>query len=120
MGVVSRFVGRRLVTQMSGGRIDKPGRVQALIRLPILLRLGYALFRDSRVPLWLRLSVLGTLAFLFSPLDIVGDIPVIGKYWDFTLAVVILDAFILFAPAYVVNEHILKLHLEKRIPLRPA
>ena len=118
MGVVSRFVGRRLIQQMSGGRITKPGKIHALIRLPVLLRLAYPLFRDERIPIWMRFSVLGTLAFIFSPLDIVGDLPVVGQLWDFTMAVVLLEAFVLFAPEDVVNEHIVRLGLEKRFPTR--
>ncbi len=64
-------------------------------------------------------AVLGLLALIFSPLDFVGDIPVVGQFWDFTLAVVVLEWFIQWAPASVVNEHIRALRLEKKVPLRP-
>jgi uncharacterized membrane protein YkvA (DUF1232 family) len=96
----------------------KPGRVNALMRLPTLLRLGYALFRDERVPLPLRAGTVVLLGLIFSPLDIVGDIPLIGQFWDFTLSVVVLEYFIKLAPAPVVNEHIVALGLEKKVPLR--
>jgi hypothetical protein len=82
------------------------------------MRLGYALFRDERIPLWQRGGVLGLLALILSPLDLPGDIPVLGQFWNFTLAVTVLEMFIKTAPPYVVNEHITRLGLEKKIPLR--
>lgn len=118
VGFFGGFIGRQVLKRVSGGRIQQPGKVQALMRLPTLLRLGYALIRDARVPMWMRAGVLGLLALIFSPLDIVGDIPIVGQFWDFTLAVVVLDAFIAMAPAHVVNEHIKKLGLEGKFKLR--
>jgi uncharacterized membrane protein YkvA (DUF1232 family) len=115
---ISRIVARQLMKRASGGRIQHPNRVQALVRLPTLLRLGYVLFRDARVPMWQRATVVGLIGLIFSPLDIVGDIPVVGQFWDFTLAITVLDWFIQLAPAAVVNEHIVALGLEKKIPLR--
>lgn len=114
-----RYIGSQILKRVTKGRVQQPNRMQAVMRLPTLLRLGYALFRDERVPLWQRAGVLGLLALVFSPLDLPGDIPVLGQFWDFTLAVTVLDAFIGFAPAHVVNEHIIALGLERKIPLRP-
>jgi uncharacterized membrane protein YkvA (DUF1232 family) len=116
--VISRFIGSKLLSRLTKGKIQQPNKIQAILRLPTLLRLSIVLFRDNRVPLWLRGSVLGILALIFSPLDIVGDIPVVGQFWDFTLSVVVLEAFIQMAPSDVVNEHIKALGLEKKIPLR--
>jgi uncharacterized membrane protein YkvA (DUF1232 family) len=113
-----RLLAGRAVSRLTGGRINKPTRVQALLRLPQLLRLGYALLRDERVPRWQRGAVLGMLGLIFSPIDVPSLIPVAGQFWDFTLAVVVLDLFIQNAPAHIVNEHISSLGLEKKIPLR--
>jgi hypothetical protein len=115
-----RFVGKQILKRVSGGKIQKPGRIQALLRMPVLLRLGYALMRDSRVPLWQRASVIGLLVLIFSPIDVVGNIPVLGEFWDFSLGVVVLEAFIQWAPPGVVNEHITRLGLSKKVPLRPV
>src|ERR1700694_3759292 len=104
-----RFVGKQILKRVSGGKIQKPGRIQALLRMPVLLRLGYALMRDARVPLLQRAAVIGLLVLIFSPIDVVGNIPVIGELWDFSLGVVVLEAFIQWAPAEVVNEHITRL-----------
>jgi uncharacterized membrane protein YkvA (DUF1232 family) len=116
--VISRFVGKRLLKRMSGGTVQRPGRIQAILRLPNLLRLTVPLLRDRRVPLWQRASVVGLVLLILSPIDIIGDIPVVGQFWDFTLAVTVLDAFIKTAPAEVVNEHITALGLQNKIPLR--
>jgi len=117
---VGRFIGNQVLKRVTRGRVQRPNRIQALLRLPVLLRLGYALFRDERVPRWQRSAVLALLALIFSPLDFVGDIPVIGQFWDFTLAIVVLEYFIQLAPPQVVNEHIRRLRLEKKVPLRPV
>jgi uncharacterized membrane protein YkvA (DUF1232 family) len=113
------FVLRQLLGRVSGGKLSKPGKMQAIMRLPTLLKLGYALMRDSRVPIWQRGAAVGLVGLIFSPVDVVGDIPVVGQFWDFTLAVLVLDTFISMAPAAVVNEHIARLNLGDKIPLRP-
>lgn len=118
-GGISGFVLNQVLKRATGGKVNvKPGRMNALMRLPTLLRLGYALFRDERVPLPLRAGTVAALGLIFSPFDIVGDIPVVGQFWDFTLSVVVLEWFIKLAPAHVVNEHITALGLEKKVPLR--
>jgi uncharacterized membrane protein YkvA (DUF1232 family) len=113
-----RILGRQAVKRFSGGRISQPNKMQAMMRLPQLLRLGYALMRDERVPLWQRCATIGAVGLIFSPVDVPSLVPVAGQFWDFTLAVVVLDVFSNNAPAHVVNEHILALGLEKKIPLR--
>lgn len=115
--MVQRFLLSQVLKRTTRGRV-RVDRVGALMRLPTLLRLGYVLFRDERVPIWLRGSTLATVVFIFSPFDLPGDLPVVGQFWDFTLAVVVLEWFIKLAPAHVVNEHITALGLEKKVPLR--
>ena len=115
---LGRIIGKQVIKRASRGKIQSPNRIQALLRLPTLLRIGYRLIRDDRVPLWQRGAVLSLLALIFSPLDFIGDIPVIGQFWDFTLAVTVLEGFVQWAPPDVVNEHIRALGLEKKIPLR--
>lgn len=114
----SRFLGNEVLKRIGGGKFNRPGRIRAIIILPTLLRLSYSLFRDERVPIWQRVTAIGLVGLIFSPLDLPGDIPVIGQFWDFTLAVTVLTLFIQMAPATVVNEHIVRLGLEKKIPLR--
>ncbi|PZS04999.1 MAG: hypothetical protein DLM70_07245 [Chloroflexi bacterium] len=92
--------------------------MQALMRLPTLLRLALSLLRDARVPMWQKGSVVAALGLVMAPIDVVNYIPVVGPFWDFTLSVVIFETFINNAPATVVNEHIIALGLEKKFPLR--
>lgn len=114
----SRFLGNQILKWSTKGAVHHPNRMQAMVRLPVLLRVSYALFRDDRVPLWQRGAVLGLIALILSPLDLPGDVPVLGQFWNFTLAVTVLEVFINQAPALVVNEHITRLGLEKKVPLR--
>ncbi len=113
-----KMLGKQAMKRMGGGKYTPPNKMQALMRLPQLLRLGYALMRDDRVPLWQRGAAIGVIGLIFSPVDVPSLIPIAGQFWDFTLAVVVLDVFIQQAPAHVVNEHIRALGLEGKIPLR--
>jgi uncharacterized membrane protein YkvA (DUF1232 family) len=97
------------------GPID---RAKALIRAPSVARLVWALFQDPRVPMWQKGAALSALAVVVSPLDIIQAIPVVGEISDLVLALFILDTFIKVAPAATVNEHIARLNLQGRIPLR--
>jgi hypothetical protein len=91
----------------------------ALRRLPTLLRLGAALLADPRVPIRLRVSVLGLLILILSPLDLPGNIPILGQFWGLTLAVTVLERFIhRWAPAEVVNANIRQLGLGHKISVR--
>lgn len=116
--MIAKIVSKQVLKRVSGGKIQRPNRIQALIRLPALLKLGVALLRDSRVPLWQRGAAVGAIALILSPIDAIGEIPIVGQFWDFTLAVVVLEAFIQLAPGHVVNEHIVAQKLQKKIPLR--
>lgn len=116
--MISRFLGQQVLKRVTKGKLQKPNRIQALMRLPTLLRLSYALFRDDRVPVWQRAGVVALVGLILSPIDAIGNIPVVGQFWDASLAVVVLDAFIQTAPATVVNEHIVALGLQNKIPLR--
>ena len=72
----------------------------------------------ERVPIWQRGATIAAVGLIFSPIDVPTLVPFAGQFWDFTLAVVVLDVFINNAPAHVVNEHIQALGLENKIPLR--
>ncbi len=43
------------------------------------------LMRDPRVPFWLKAGTLASAAFIVSPLDLLGDIPVVGVLDDVAL-----------------------------------
>jgi uncharacterized membrane protein YkvA (DUF1232 family) len=60
------------------------GSVVALVRrLPAYARLAWALSRDERIPAARRAALLGAVAYLVSPIDLVpGIIPLVGQLDD--------------------------------------
>lgn|GEM_PF-1314728 len=55
------------------------------------------LFRDARVPLWLKIATAVTAVFIISPLDIFSDIPIIGLLDDAALLALLANLFVMFA-----------------------
>jgi uncharacterized membrane protein YkvA (DUF1232 family) len=85
-----------------------PGRKwlqKNLPRVPLLVNIAWGLFRDHRVPLSLKAGILGVLAYVASPIDIIPDfIPGIGMVDDLVLLLAALEMFVRWAPADVVEE----------------
>lgn len=70
------------------------------------VRLVWLLMRDRRVPLWLKVLPLGSLVYLFSPLDFLPDtIPVLTQVDDLAVLLIGFRLFIDMSPADVVAEH---------------
>lgn len=90
------------------------GRLQLVFRLPSLVRLSWALMRDSRVPVPLKAATCAGLGLVFSPVDILQFIPLVGQISDVVLVVTALDLFIENAPKNVVREHIKDLGLQDK------
>jgi uncharacterized membrane protein YkvA (DUF1232 family) len=67
-------------------------RLRELIRVvPDILRLVRSLVGDSRTPLRVRLALVGLLAWLINPLDLIPEfIPVLGPLDDVVVAVLVL------------------------------
>jgi uncharacterized membrane protein YkvA (DUF1232 family) len=57
-------------------------------------RRAYALVRDVRVPLRLKLLALAGALFILSPLNILGDIPILGIFDDAALLAFLLGWFV--------------------------
>ncbi len=55
------------------------------------------LMRDARVPLWAKLAAGAAAALVVSPIDLLGDIPVIGLVDDVALLVLVTHVFVGFA-----------------------
>ena len=64
---------------------------------------AYALVRDVRVPLRLKLIALAALVFILSPLNILGDIPLLGIADDAVLIALLLSWFVRVASPYGVE-----------------
>ena len=55
------------------------------------------LMRDARVPLWSKIAAGVVAALVVSPLDLLGDIPVVGLIDDATLLLFVLHLFVSYA-----------------------
>jgi uncharacterized membrane protein YkvA (DUF1232 family) len=55
------------------------------------------LFRDGRVPLWSKILAGLAAALVISPLDLFGDIPLLGLVDDAALLLLIVHLFVAFA-----------------------
>jgi uncharacterized membrane protein YkvA (DUF1232 family) len=57
----------------------------------------FPLMRDARVPLWSKLLTAAAAIFVVSPLNVLGDIPLVGFLDDGALLLFILHLFVNFA-----------------------
>ena len=91
------------------------GEVVDLIRrLPMYIRLVWALIRDGRVPVQQKLILVGIGAYLFFPIDLIPDfVPVLGQLDDLAVVLLGLDLFIRSAPPDIVEEHLAKISQDK-------
>ena len=64
---------------------------------------AYGLARDARVPLRLKVIALAALLFILSPLNILGDIPLLGIADDAVLIALLLSWFVRVASPYGVE-----------------
>lgn len=90
---------------MKAPAVERLGRYRKAFHA---LKLGWRLFFDSRVPLWLKLIPSLALLYILSPLDLIPDftLPVIGYVDDTVLFLFSLYLFIRLAPRLVVQEHL--------------
>lgn len=79
-----------------------------LPQLPNYIRLGWRLFRDSRVPVVLKSMVVLALLYSISPFDVIPDFffPGVGYVDDATLLLLMGYYFIRWSPQDVVTEHV--------------
>lgn len=86
-----------------------PGRarkIDILLHLPSLVRLYWRLLRDARVSIWPKALLLGAIAYVVLPFDLIPDVlPVIGEVDDVIIFVAAARAFVALCPPDVVSEH---------------
>jgi uncharacterized membrane protein YkvA (DUF1232 family) len=84
---------------------DSAGFVGGLLRQS---RLAWRLFRDSRVPGWVKAIPIGGLLYLLSPIDLIPGfiLPGLGQVDDLVLLLLALKAFVDLSPPGVVREHL--------------
>src|SRR3972149_11637031 len=73
-------------------------------------RLAWRLFRDRRVPIWLRVVIPALVLYLALPIDVIPDfIPVLGHLDDVLVVVLAVGALVRFTPRAVLDEHLSRL-----------
>jgi uncharacterized membrane protein YkvA (DUF1232 family) len=85
------------------------------------VRLIWRLWRDRRVPLWLRLIPPAILVYLLWPLDMLPDpLPGLGQLDDLGVILLGLRTFVALAPEEVVREHLTELAGHWRVGSSPG
>jgi uncharacterized membrane protein YkvA (DUF1232 family) len=76
-------------------------------QLPNVARLCWRLWRDRRVPRYLKAMVIAALFYVLSPIDLIPEIfvPFIGQLDDATLLLLASYLLIRWSPQKVVSEH---------------
>jgi uncharacterized membrane protein YkvA (DUF1232 family) len=79
------------------------GLLRLLLTSRRTLARAFALARDSRVPLRLKLLALAGVLFILSPLNLLGDIPLLGLLDDAALLAMLASWFVGAAGPYGVE-----------------
>jgi uncharacterized membrane protein YkvA (DUF1232 family) len=91
------------------GETAGPGRgyaIGTLLQLPSLIRLYWRLLCDSRVSVWPKALLLGALAYVALPFDLIPDVlPVVGQVDDVVIVIVAARWFLQWCSPAIVNEH---------------
>lgn len=78
----------------------------AIYLIPNFLKLLFRLFKDSRVPTAEKVFLIGAIAYVISPIDLIPDvIPFIGEVDDLYLVALTILRLINRTPVDVVREH---------------
>ncbi|TMB53175.1 MAG: DUF1232 domain-containing protein [Deltaproteobacteria bacterium] len=93
----------------TGAERTRSPRVRAfevLVHLPNLMRLYWRLVRDARVSIWPKALLVGAVAYVVLPFDLIPDaIPFVGEIDDLVIIAVAAHWFIQWCPPDVVREH---------------
>lgn len=74
-------------------------------------RLAFRLFKDARVPIYLKAIPAVALLYVISPLDFIPDVAIgIGQLDDIGVLLAGIEGFIALCPQYVVDEHLAEIN----------
>jgi uncharacterized membrane protein YkvA (DUF1232 family) len=80
--------------------------LETVVHLPSFVRLYWRLFRDSRVSIWPKAMLVGALAYVVLPFDVIPDfLPLIGEVDDVVILLAAARWFLGWCPPEVVREH---------------
>lgn len=87
-------------------RDSNPAVEKAISAVPNLIKLGYRLVRDPRVPVKQKAFLGVSLAYLVAPIDLIPDfIPLIGRADDLLFLAFALNSIFEAAGEAIVHEH---------------
>ena len=91
--------------------------IRLLWHLPDFIKLFWRLFLDSRVSLYLKLLVIGSILYVISPVDFLPEflLPFIGSLDDLIILIVAGKLFLTCSPKHVVMEHVARIDREKQL-----
>lgn len=91
---------------MTSASLNHPAVDKAISAIPNLVKLGYRLMRDPRVPVKHKAFLGGALGYAISPVDVVPDfIPFVGRVDDVLLLAFALNSLFEAAGEAIVHEH---------------
>jgi uncharacterized membrane protein YkvA (DUF1232 family) len=93
------------------------GKTKFFLAMPTYGRLMIRLYRDVRVPVWLKMAGLAAAVLIVSPLDPFADIPFLNVFDDAALLMLAAKLFLGLAPAAVVAEHRMALGLDRAMSM---
>lgn len=91
---------------MSNPNATPEQKVNLVVSMINRLRLVARLFMDPRVPIYLKLVPIASIAYALMPFDLIPDvIPVLGQLDDLGVVILAVEAFVMMSPQDVVQEH---------------
>ncbi len=93
------------------------GKTKFFFAMPTYGKLMLRLYRDVRVPAWLKMAGLAAAVLIVSPLDPFADIPFLNVFDDAALLMLAAKLFLGLAPAAVVAEHRMALGLDRAMSM---
>jgi uncharacterized membrane protein YkvA (DUF1232 family) len=95
------------MTQHKKEQTEARGILRSALRLiPNFLKLLYRLFKDSRVPLAEKALLIGAIAYVISPLDLIPDfVPFVGQVDDLYLIALVVLRMLTRTSDDVLREH---------------
>lgn len=91
--------------------------IRLLWHLPDFIKLFYRLFLDSRVSIYLKLLLIGSILYVVSPVDFLPEflLPFIGSLDDVIILIVACKLFLNCSPKQIVMGHVARIDREKQL-----